>query len=674
MVMEQTDLHRKISVDSTNSSKTASKPPFKRGHIRRSSYESAQIQLNHRPALQGSKKAFSLNRSTMIDYVSPTVSFNELSLKDNRECSISAASIETGPTADSAIGDSLSSKRSSLDRKSQSSFVDWASEAGSHTSPRFCDDDVALEEDSVFSDKDTSASSTTRRKLPLPSLSLPRVFFSRSKQPVINEHSSCSSHPWRLFSDKKKLKNPDVVSTTGLILEQRPRNLPAKPEEEEAKHRAQYLQLIEQAKKKEAREAKERKRAEEIQRRLEDQAAAACRLWSETILPKWDEMKNTKRCRELWWQGIPSKVRGCVWLLVIKNELNLTEELYNICCARALERLSAVSEEGTVEAPNCFHRRSDFGVVEDCSSSQSFNRENTVELIHLDVSRTFPSLGIFQKGGPYYDLLLKLLGAYVCYRPDVGYVQSMSFVAAVLLLQMEPYEAFIAFANLLNRPLLLAFYRLRQPQMTVYFIAYDQYFDQELHTLHSHFDELDVRPDLYLIEWVYTLYAKSLPFDVTCRVWDMFLRDGEEFLFKTALGILRLYERQLLEMDFDEVVQFLTHLPESLSGSELFHNIEPFMRTYASNGESLKSKRRFLQIVEDVNRRINPGGCNVSDSSYSLSSISCTTDNASHCSRLTQLSSNMQSLKMSKSLSGFLGDLLKPPPSAVNSVPEHLSS
>lgn len=33
----------------------------------------------------------------------------------------------------------------------------------------------------------------------------------------------------------------------------------------------------------------------------------------------------------------------------------------------------------------------------DCTSAQSFNRESTVELIHLDVSRTFPSLGIFQK-------------------------------------------------------------------------------------------------------------------------------------------------------------------------------------------------------------------------------------------------------------------------------------
>lgn len=44
--------------------------------------------------------------------------------------------------------------------------------------------------------------------------------------------------------------------------------------------------------------------------------------------------KNTKRCRELWWQGIPSKVRGRVWLLVIKNELNLTEGtwVYRIIC------------------------------------------------------------------------------------------------------------------------------------------------------------------------------------------------------------------------------------------------------------------------------------------------------------------------------------------------------
>ena len=35
---------------------------------------------------------------------------------------------------------------------------------------------------------------------------------------------------------------------------------------------------------------------------------------------------------------------------------------------------------------------------------------------------------------------------------------------------------------------------------------------------------------------IFTLFTKSLPLDVACRVWDVFCRDGEEFLFRTALG------------------------------------------------------------------------------------------------------------------------------------------
>lgn len=68
------------------------------------------------------------------------------------------------------------------------------------------------------------------------------------------------------------------------------RNLPAKPENEEAKHRAEYNELIEHTKKKEARKLKERKKALEVQRKLEDQRAAACREWCNAILPKWNEM------------------------------------------------------------------------------------------------------------------------------------------------------------------------------------------------------------------------------------------------------------------------------------------------------------------------------------------------------------------------------------------------
>ncbi|KAB0406990.1 hypothetical protein E2I00_004896, partial [Balaenoptera physalus] len=72
---------------------------------------------------------------------------------------------------------------------------------------------------------------------------------------------------------------------------------------------------------------------------------------------------------------------------------------------------------------------------------------------------------------------------------------------------------------------------------------------------------------------IFTLYSKSLPLDLACRVWDVFCRDGEEFLFRTALGLLKLFEDILTKMDFIHIAQFLTRLPEDLPAEELFASI-----------------------------------------------------------------------------------------------------
>lgn len=78
---------------------------------------------------------------------------------------------------------------------------------------------------------------------------------------------------------------------------------------------------------------------------------------------------------------------------------------------------------------------------------------------------------VFQ-GGPYHDPLHNILGAYACYRPDVGYVQGMSFLAATLLLNMDETDAFIAFSNLLNRPAHMAFFRVDQPVVRPFCCVY----------------------------------------------------------------------------------------------------------------------------------------------------------------------------------------------------------
>uniref|UniRef100_A0A4W3K3E2 TBC1 domain family member 12 n=1 Tax=Callorhinchus milii TaxID=7868 RepID=A0A4W3K3E2_CALMI len=344
----------------------------------------------------------------------------------------------------------------------------------------------------------------------------------------------------------------EPLSTTALILEDRPAHLPAKNAEEAQRHRQEYDEMVAEAKKREMKEAQRRKKIMKERFKQEENIAHAMIIWNVDILPNWETIRNTRKVRELWWQGVPPSIRGKVWSLAIGNELNITHELYEIFLSRAKERWKSFRETGSE------------------NETEGADREASLELIKLDISRTFPSLFIFQKGGPYHDLLHNVLGAYTCYRPDVGYVQGMSFVAAVLILNLEEADAFIAFANLLNKPCQLAFFRVDHSMMLKYFASFEVFFEENLPNLFAHLKTNNLTPDIYLIDWIFTLYSKSLPLDLACRVWDVFCRDGEEFLFRTALGILKLYEGILVQMDFIHIAQFLTKLPEDITSEKLF--------------------------------------------------------------------------------------------------------
>ncbi|XP_069913673.1 TBC1 domain family member 12 isoform X3 [Oryctolagus cuniculus] len=390
-------------------------------------------------------------------------------------------------------------------------------------------------------------------------------------------------------SSRRKNFEFEPLSTTALILEDRPSNLPAKSVEEALRHRQEYDEMVAEAKKREIKEAHKRKRIMKERFKQEENIASAMVIWINEILPNWEVMRSTRRVRELWWQGLPPSVRGKVWSLAVGNELNITPELYEIFLSRAKERWKSFSETSSEN---------------DMEGVSIADREASLELIKLDISRTFPSLYIFQKGGPYHDVLHSILGAYTCYRPDVGYVQGMSFIAAVLILNLEEADAFIAFANLLNKPCQLAFFRVDHSMMLKYFATFEVFFEENLSKLFLHFKSYSLTPDIYLIDWIFTLYSKSLPLDLACRVWDVFCRDGEEFLFRAGLGILRLYEDILLQMDFIHIAQFLTKLPEDITSEKLFSCIAAI--------QMQNSTKKWTQVFTSVMKDIKEGDKNSS--------------------------------------------------------------
>eukprot|EP00475_Leptophrys_vorax_P010301 TRINITY_DN16931_c0_g1_i3.p1 TRINITY_DN16931_c0_g1~~TRINITY_DN16931_c0_g1_i3.p1 ORF type:complete len:213 (-),score=59.87 TRINITY_DN16931_c0_g1_i3:33-671(-) len=182
----------------------------------------------------------------------------------------------------------------------------------------------------------------------------------------------------------------------------------------------------------------------------------------------------------------------------------------------------------------------------------------------------------FHEEGPLRDPLKELLCAYVAYRPDVGYVQGMSYLAAMLLLNLSSVEeAFIAFANILNEELYFSLYRMELKTMQKHVEMYNEIFEKQLPKLFKKFHELGINADMYLYEWMITIFSRSLSLDVASRIWDNFLWHGPVFIFRAALGLVRSFQDTFLSeaAGFEEILSTLNR-PKDIEEDNLFDNIE----------------------------------------------------------------------------------------------------
>ena len=82
-------------------------------------------------------------------------------------------------------------------------------------------------------------------------------------------------------------------------------------------------------------------------------------------------------------------------------------------------------------------------------------------MIEEDIAVTLPSLHLFKpETGPMYQDLKDMLCAWVVSRSDegLGYVPGVARIAAMILLNMPPMQAFVVMRNLLERHCMRSFY------------------------------------------------------------------------------------------------------------------------------------------------------------------------------------------------------------------------
>lgn len=318
----------------------------------------------------------------------------------------------------------------------------------------------------------------------------------------------------------------------------RPGNLPQKDPTEAAVHKRlveehtrSYLEKLKQ---------KEREKRLDQERKLtrETEIRENMKIWVNEILPNWDNKAKHWKTMRLWRRGLPPRVRGEVWTRAVGNPFAMTPELYAINLKKA-HSLCRAMESGTGEA---------------------VGKESSVRLVTLDISRTFHTMGYFCEGSPLHQQLRDLLDAFAMCRPDIGYVQGMSYIAGLLLLNLEPYRAFILLASIVSSPSLLPFFLMDEVGISKRCQAFKVLLRLNNSALSDHFEQEGIQPKMFLIEWFITLFGKPLTQDCASRVWDLYFLDGFVVLFRTAVALCQLLNDTLINEDIAGVMQVMATL------------------------------------------------------------------------------------------------------------------
>ncbi|CBZ52830.1 Ankyrin repeat-containing protein, related [Neospora caninum Liverpool] len=215
--------------------------------------------------------------------------------------------------------------------------------------------------------------------------------------------------------------------------------------------------------------------------------------------------------------------------------------------------------------------------------------QDVEEQIELDLFRTFPSNRRFRNDATGIADLRRVLRAFAAYKPKINYCQSMNFLAATLLLFMPPDLAFWSLVQLVDS------------DVTGKGMKLAGYYTAGMVALRRDLKVLSLLLAKKLPRVTRTL--SSVPIYTTFRIWDSLVLEGQKILFRIALAIFRMHEREIVALtSLEEVMTFwrgmLRHL---VSRNELM--TVAFTRIGSlSRRELRRLQARALPLVEAENR------------------------------------------------------------------------
>ncbi|CAI5472607.1 unnamed protein product [Closterium sp. Yama58-4] len=272
--------------------------------------------------------------------------------------------------------------------------------------------------------------------------------------------------------------------------------------------------------------------------------------------------------RELSWSGVPPNLRPTVWRLLLGYAPPNADRRETVLARKRQEYREWVPQY--YDIPN---------------EDRSDDEIHTLRQISVDCPRTVPDVPFFQQT-LMQTAIERVLYIWAIRHPASGYVQGINdlltpfltvFLSEIFegdmdtwvvsklsedtLLQVEA-DSYWCLSKLLDG--IQDHYTFAQPGIQRLVFRLKELVRRIDEPVSRHMEENHLEFLQFAFRWFNCLLIREIPFSIVGRLWDTYLSEGDgfaEFLVYLCASFLLTWSEQLQQMDFQEMVLFLQHVP-----------------------------------------------------------------------------------------------------------------
>ncbi|XP_073932572.1 ecotropic viral integration site 5 protein homolog isoform X6 [Castor canadensis] len=161
----------------------------------------------------------------------------------------------------------------------------------------------------------------------------------------------------------------------------------------------------------------------------------------------------------------------------------------------------------------------------------------------------------------------KQVKAYSLVDREVGYCQGSAFIVGLLLMQMPEEEAFCVFVKLMQDYRLRELFKPSMAELGLCMYQFECMIQEHLPELFVHFQSQSFHTSMYASSWFLTIFLTTFPLPIATRIFDIFMSEGLEIVFRVGLALLQTNQAELMQLDMEGMLQhFQRVIPHQFDG------------------------------------------------------------------------------------------------------------